>query len=150
MLTTSVNRAVVDLDAQLRLTSTLLKKREREILADYNVTPPQFEALLTLREFGALTMGELCEKLFLACSTATDLVDRMERNGLVERIRDKVDRRVVRLNVLPKGDEVSDQVMAARQAQLAGVLAPISLEDKERLIQSLEQLQFYLLKKAEE
>ncbi|HYF96106.1 MAG TPA: MarR family transcriptional regulator [Symbiobacteriaceae bacterium] len=140
------NRAVVDLDVQLRITTTLLKKREREILAGYGVTPPQFEALLTLREFGALTMGELCEKMFLACSTATDLVDRMERNGLVERVRDKADRRVVRLRVLEKGEQVADEVTAARQAQLATVLAPVSLEDKERLIQSLEHLQFYLTK----
>ncbi|HWI61589.1 MAG TPA: MarR family transcriptional regulator [Symbiobacteriaceae bacterium] len=140
------DRAVVDLDTQLRLTTTLLKKREREILADYNVTPPQFEALLTLREFGALTMGELCEKMYLACSTATDLVDRMERNGLVERVRDKADRRVVRLNVLPKGEQVADDVTAARKSQLATVLSPVSLEDKERLIQALEHLHFYLTK----
>lgn len=140
------DRVVVDLDTQLRLTTTLLKKREREILANYNVTPPQFEALLTLREFGALTMGELCEKMYLACSTATDLVDRMERNGLVERVRDKADRRVVRLNVLPKGEQVADEVTAARKTQLATVLAPVSLEDKERLIQALEHLQYFLTK----
>lgn len=143
------NRVVVDLDAQLRLTATLLKKREREILAHHDVTPPQYEALLTLREFGALTMGELCIKMFLACSTATDLVDRMERNGLIERVRDKADRRVVRLHVLPKGDEVAAEVTGIRQGQLAAVLAPVAVGDKERLIQSLEQLQFYLLKGSE-
>lgn len=142
------NRVVVDLDAQLRLTTTLLKKREREILAEYGITPPQFEALLTLKEYGTLTMGELCEKLYLAYSTGTDLVDRLERNGLVERVRDKADRRVIRLKVLPKGDEVADEVTGARRAQLATVLAPVSLEDKERLIQSLEHLQFYLTRGA--
>ncbi|HYG59994.1 MAG TPA: MarR family transcriptional regulator [Symbiobacteriaceae bacterium] len=144
MIVSTQNRAVVDLDAQLRLTSTQLKKREREILTSYNTTPPQFEALLTLREFGALTMGELCEKMFLACSTATDLVDRMERNGLVERVRDTADRRVVRLRVLPRGDEMAAEVTAARQAKLAAVLAGVSLEDKERLIQALEHLHYYL------
>lgn len=140
------NRAVVDLDTQLRLTNTLLKKREREILADYSVTPPQFEALAALREYGALTMGELCEKMFLACSTATDLVDRLERNGFVERTRDTMDRRVVRLKVLPKGEQMADEVTAARRQQLANVLATVSLEDKEALIQSLEHLQYYLRK----
>ncbi|MDF2628295.1 MAG: MarR family transcriptional regulator [Symbiobacteriaceae bacterium] len=140
------NRAVVDLDTQLRLTNTLLKKREREILSDYSVTPPQFEALAALREYGALTMGELCEKMFLACSTATDLVDRLERNGFVERVRDTVDRRVVRLKVLAKGEQIADEVTNARRSQLAGVLASVSLEDKEALIQSLEHLQYYLRK----
>ena len=38
-------------------------------------------------------MGELCDKLFLTYSTATDLVDRMENHGYVTRQRDPEDRR---------------------------------------------------------
>ncbi|MDP3487079.1 MAG: MarR family transcriptional regulator, partial [Bacillota bacterium] len=76
---------VEDVERLIRTVSAIIKKRGREILADFDITPPQFNALLTLIQSGSLTIGELGERMYLACSTATDLVDRMERNGLVAR-----------------------------------------------------------------
>lgn len=40
--------------------------------------------------------------MYLAFSTTTDLVDRMEKNELIVRIRDPKDRRVVRIHLLDK------------------------------------------------
>jgi DNA-binding MarR family transcriptional regulator len=136
----AVDRHVAEIEDLLRNVGTILKKHGRDILSNFDITPPQLEAMLVLREFGELTMGELCHKMFLACSTATDLIDRMERNQLIERVRDTADRRVIRLKVLPKGSSVIDEVLEARRAYLAIILAEIDIVDKERLIQSLEQL----------
>lgn len=141
MLTNAtVDRHVAEIEELLRNVSAILKKRGRDILSNFDITPPQLDALLVLREFGELTMGELCQKMFLACSTATDLIDRMERNGLIERLRDTADRRVIRLRVLEKGSSVIDEVLEARRTYLAAIMAAIDVSDKERLIQSLEQL----------
>lgn len=145
MLTkTSVDRHVVEIEDLLRNVSTMLKKRGRDIISQFEITPPQLDALLVLREFGELTMGELCQKMFLACSTATDLIDRMERNGLIERVRDTADRRVIRLKVLVKGTKVIDDVLDARRNYLATILSEIDLADKERLIHALEQLNYLM------
>lgn len=140
----NVDRHVAEIEELLRSVSTILKKRGRDILSNFDITPPQLDALLVLREFGELTMGELCQKMFLACSTATDLIDRMERNGLIERVRDTADRRVIRLKVLEKGSSVIDEVLEARRGYLATILAEIDVADKERLIQSLEQLNYLM------
>lgn len=145
MLTkTSVDRHVVEIEDLLRNVSTMLKKRGRDIISHFDITPPQLDALLVLREYGELTMGELCQKMFLACSTATDLIDRMERNGLIERVRDTADRRVIRLKVLNKGTKVIDDVLDARRNYLATILQEIDLADKERLILALEQLNYLM------
>ncbi|HLO01898.1 MAG TPA: MarR family transcriptional regulator [Symbiobacteriaceae bacterium] len=145
MLTkTSVDRHVVEIEDLLRNVSTMLKKRGRDIISQFEITPPQLDALLVLREYGELTMGELCQKMYLACSTATDLIDRMERNGLIERVRDTADRRVIRLKVLLKGTKVIDDVLDARRNYLATILAEIDLADKERLIHALEQLNYLM------
>ncbi|BDG61540.1 MarR family winged helix-turn-helix transcriptional regulator [Caldinitratiruptor microaerophilus] len=140
MLTTrsaETDRQVAEIEELLRSVATILKKRGRDILADFDITPPQLDALLVLREHGELTMGELCQKMFLACSTATDLIDRMERNQLIERVRDTSDRRVIRLRILPKGHSIIGEVLAARRAYLARVLAELGAEDKEQLIRTL-------------
>lgn len=144
----SIDRHVVEIEDLLRSVGAILRKRGRDMLSNFDITHPQFDALLVLREFGELTMGELCSKMFLACSTATDLIDRMERNGLIERVRDTADRRVIRLKVLPKGDAVIDEVLEARRVYLGSILAELDLVDKERLIQSLDQLNYLMTREV--
>lgn len=149
MLTkTTVDRHVAEIEELLRNVGTILKKRGRDILSSFDITPPQLEALLVLREFGDLTMGELCGKMYLACSTATDLIDRMERNELIERVRDTNDRRVIRLKVLEKGARVIDEVLEVRREYLSNILSELNVSDKERLIHSLEQLNYLMTREV--
>ncbi|MHB8126923.1 MAG: MarR family winged helix-turn-helix transcriptional regulator [Desulfitobacteriaceae bacterium] len=119
------------LEVMFRQVNTVIYKRGRSILAGMQVSALQFNALLILREFGSLTMGELSKYLFTACSTATDLADRLEKAGFVERARDQKDRRVVRVNLLPKGKEVVSLVIMERQVFLGEVLKEYS--DRERV-----------------
>ncbi|MHB0886413.1 MAG: MarR family winged helix-turn-helix transcriptional regulator [Bacillota bacterium] len=134
---------IVELEELLRQVSIIIRKRGRDILQDFEVTPPQFNALLALDHHGQLTMGELCDHLYLACSTATDLVDRMERNSLIERERDPNDRRVIRLKIKDRGRQIIAEVLAARRKYLAQVMETVGDEEKGRLIHALEQI--YLL-----
>ncbi len=133
-------KTVDDVERLLRTVSVIIKKRGREILSDFGITPPQFSALLTLIQNGDLTIGELGEKMYLACSTATDLVDRMERNGLVARERDTNDRRVIRLRVLERGHQMLDEVMQARRKYLSGVLERVSREETTSMVVALDHL----------
>ena len=129
------------LEETLRRANTILFKRGRSILTGMEISALQFNALLSIREFGPLTMGELGKHLFVACSTATDLADRMERAKLVERVRDNNDRRVVRLNLLARGNEVVDAVIAERQSFVGEVLKNYSDEEYDELLRSLELLE---------
>ena len=119
-------KTVAELEKLLRYIAANLKQRGREILTNYPITPPQFVALQWLLEEGDLTVGELSNKMYLACSTTTDLVDRMERNGLVARVKDKHDRRVVRIHLLEKGERIIEEVIQKRQHDLAQVLQHFS------------------------
>jgi len=134
------SKQVEDVERLLRTVGQVIKKRGREILAEFEITPPQFDALLILIQSGVLTIGELGEKMYLACSTATDLVDRMERNGLVVRERDTIDRRVIRLKVLPRGHNMLDEVMAARKLYLRDVLEKVSPDETQAMIVALTHL----------
>lgn len=132
--------SVTKIERLLRHVAFIIKKRGREILVDFGITTPQFNALLALREEPDMTMGDLCEKLFLACSTATDLIDRMEKNGFLERNRDTEDRRVIRLSISDKGQQVIKEVIVARRRYVASMLERLGESEIDQLGASLEKL----------
>jgi MarR family transcriptional regulator, organic hydroperoxide resistance regulator len=128
------------IEKRMRYISGIIKQNGRKILNNYPITSPQFVALQWLLEEGDLTIGELSNKISLAFSTTTDLVDRMERNELVERVRDSKDRRVVRIHVLEKGESIIEEVIQKRQEYLGEVLDKFSLEQTEQLSKLLDFL----------
>ncbi|MDG5786906.1 MarR family transcriptional regulator [Evansella sp. AB-P1] len=131
---------VADIEKSLRMIADIVKQKGREILNEFPITPPQFVALQWLHEYGDMTIGELSSKMYLACSTTTDLVDRMEKNELVERVKDTNDRRVVRIHLLEKGAIIIREVIQQRQAYLQGILDNFSQEDVDFLDKSLHFL----------
>ncbi|CAH2716300.1 hypothetical protein BACCIP111895_03485 [Neobacillus rhizosphaerae] len=136
-----VNRDIVaNIEKDLRYISGIIKQKGREMLSNYKITPPQFVALQWLFEDGDMTIGELSNKMYLACSTTTDLVDRMEKNQLVVRVKDSSDRRVVRIHLLEEGKRIIDEVIQKRQQYLEEVLVNFSTEEIELLQSSMMKL----------
>lgn len=120
---------VADIEKDLRYISGIIKQKGRELLSTYTITPPQFVALQWLFEEGDMTIGELSNKMYLAFSTTTDLVDRMEKNQLVKRVKDPNDRRVVRIHLLAEGERIIEEVIKKRQQYLQEVLRNFSEDE---------------------
>ncbi|OZT12331.1 MarR family transcriptional regulator [Priestia aryabhattai] len=131
---------VVELERSLRHIEAIIKQKGREILGQYSITPPQFIALQWLFERGDMTIGDLSNRIYLACSTTTDLVDRMEKNKLVIRVKDPKDRRVVRIHLLPEGERIIEEVIYKRRGYLEGVLSDFSEEEIKDLQGKLKRL----------
>ncbi|MGO4888622.1 MarR family winged helix-turn-helix transcriptional regulator [Anaerobacillus sp. MEB173] len=141
------SKQVAEIEKTLRLIADLIKQRGREILTQFPITPPQFIALTWLYDHGDMTIGELSAKMYLAYSTTTDLIDRMETGELVERVRDKSDRRVVRIHLLDKGNVIIQEVIKQRQNYLKGILQNLPDDIVDRLEHDLDLL--YLEMKKE-
>ncbi|MCU9614055.1 MarR family transcriptional regulator [Caldibacillus lycopersici] len=133
-------QTVADIEKDLRYISGLIKQKGREILSNYTITPPQFVALQWLFEEGDMTIGELSNKMYLAFSTTTDLIDRMEKHMLVKRVRDEKDRRVVRIHLLEEGNRIIDEVIKKRQVYLKNILNNFSDEEVGFLKDNLKKL----------
>lgn len=131
---------VAFMEKELRYISGIIKQKGREILNSYTITPPQFVALQWLFEHGDMTIGDLSNKMFLAFSTTTDLVDRMEKNDLVVRIREEQDRRVVRIKLLNEGERIIEEVIKKRQGYLETVLEDFNEEEVEQFSSLLEKM----------
>lgn len=138
---------VIEIEKYLRRVDYIIRKKGREILNDFNITIPQFTALQILISEGDLTIGELSQKMSLACSTITDLADRMEKNKLIVRKKDEKDKRVVRIEALPKGYEIVEKVLEKRRIYLAENLIDFDDKEKEMLKDGLKAL--YLAMKEE-
>jgi DNA-binding MarR family transcriptional regulator len=137
-----VEKIVADTEKSLRYISGIIKQKGREMLNQYTITPPQFVALQWLLEKGDMTIGELSNKMYLAFSTTTDLIDRMEKNKLVVRVKDENDRRVVRIHLLAEGARIIEEVIEKRQGYLTEVLSAFTNEEivlLEKLLGKLHQ-----------
>lgn len=131
---------VASVEKELRYISGLVKQKGREILSNYTITPPQFVALQWLHEYGDMTIGDLSNRMYLAFSTTTDLVDRMERNKLVVRIRDDQDRRVIFIHLLEEGERIIEEVIQKRQGYLQEILTGFDSNEVQELSQYLQRL----------
>ncbi|GGH99653.1 MULTISPECIES: MarR family winged helix-turn-helix transcriptional regulator [Mammaliicoccus] len=114
------------------------KLRSRGQLKVYEISPPQFIALQWLNEHKQLTIGELSKRLFLAYSTTTDIIDKLEQKELVLRIQSEEDKRVFHVKLLEKGTALIDEVVHARQLYTEELLSVMDDEDKNKFNEALE------------
>ncbi|MGB9679785.1 MAG: MarR family winged helix-turn-helix transcriptional regulator [Thermoanaerobacteraceae bacterium] len=69
---------------------------------EFDITGPQGMLIGILVHYGEMKISDICEMIGLSNSTVSGVIDRLEKQGLVERIRSKEDRRVVYVVVTPK------------------------------------------------
>ncbi|AVK84006.1 MULTISPECIES: MarR family winged helix-turn-helix transcriptional regulator [Lysinibacillus] len=135
---------VATVEKELRYIAAIVKQKGREIVSQYAITPPQFVALQWLEELGDMTIGDLSNRLYLAFSTTTDLVDRMEKNELVKRVRDENDRRVVVVHLLEKGERIIQEVIEKRQQYLQEKLVGFNEQEVAQLSGYLQRLHVHM------
>lgn len=110
-------------------------------LRDLNLTGAQLNTLLALREAGAegLPLGEIGRRLVVTKANVTGLIDRLEREGLVERAG-STDRRVTLARLTQRGATVLENALPRHRQLLSGPLECLTTEEKEQLIGLLTRL----------
>lgn len=91
----------IEIIKALKQIGKCMKKTVEAQCKDGNITGPQGMLLGTLAHHGKMKISDLSERLTLSNSTVSGIVDRLEKQGLVERIRSDEDRRVVYVNITP-------------------------------------------------
>lgn len=75
-------------------------------LKDTGITRVQWIALYYLKTKGTISQRDLSNLMNVKDSSAGRLIDRLERDGYIERERNDVDRRVVRVMLTEKGEKL--------------------------------------------
>ena len=86
--------------------------------------------IMMLEAEGPLTMTRLAEAIEVSLSSATGLVSRMEDRGLVERLHDDADRRVVRVRLTDAGRAVTGEHELVHQQQMARLLEAMTPDEQ--------------------
>lgn len=94
----------------LTRTARALKRALDSKLVEHNLTATQYIVLARLWEEDGVSLTELGERLYFDNPTLTGVVDRMERDGLLERRRDRDDRRVVRVFLTERGKNLQQTI----------------------------------------
>ncbi|MBC7360273.1 MAG: MarR family transcriptional regulator [Desulfacinum sp.] len=97
---------------QLASLSRSLSKHYRDRIAPYGLTQAQFFMLIALYEEDGALPSRLAEKTHLDRPTVTGLIDRLERDGWVERRSDPEDRRSLRVYLTGKALEHRQPLLA--------------------------------------
>jgi DNA-binding MarR family transcriptional regulator len=82
----------------------------------YVITPPQWGMMALVSVNGEQTVSALAQHLGVDAPAITAFVRRLEQSGLVERVHDREDRRVVKVYLTPEGQDIIrslDPVVAA-------------------------------------
>ena len=112
--------------------------RWRQICEECGVHVSQAQALLFLLERGPEPMQLLSNGLCIAPSTATRLVEQMEKESWVARAGDPEDRRRVLIHLLPRGEERAWTLQAHARHELWSLAG--ALPDAESTLEALEDL----------
>jgi DNA-binding MarR family transcriptional regulator len=122
-------------------TAQAIERRLDEVLEAVELSTPKYSALTKLAEAGEpLALSELAARLTCVRSNITQLVDRLEADGLVRRVEDPKDRRCVRATLTPLGRErqaAGAVRVQALRAVVAEKLVGIEPETLERALAAL-------------
>ena len=106
----------------------------------FDLTPAQIHIVLWLGNDGSMTMGELARAVAVTEKTITGVVDRLERDLLVQRERDPADRRVVHVRLAPRGATLYRRIDEGIATKLAKLLAMLEAADRKHLVRMVERL----------
>ncbi|HEY2492148.1 MAG TPA: MarR family transcriptional regulator [Paenibacillus sp.] len=104
------------------------------------LTESQLIVLEVIVEHGTMKPSDLIPYLSTSPAAVTMLIDRMEKNGLLERERDRHDRRIVWINISDKGKQEAERGSQIRDAFLSTVLNRISSHNQQLLIYLLGKI----------
>jgi DNA-binding MarR family transcriptional regulator len=129
-----------------RQTGDVLRTCMDQLFRRYNITTEQYEVLVSVKYLGArVNITDIASWLRRSTNSVSMIVDRMVKAGLVRRVRDKKDRRVVYVVTTTKAENILEASSPACWETIQDLLSPLSHEDRRTLVNLLEMVDYKAL-----
>jgi DNA-binding MarR family transcriptional regulator len=119
-----------------------------EYLQEQDISPPRYMALQILELHPGITITTLAHQLKLTLGSASQLIDRLENDGLVIRQEASNDRRIRRIFLLEKGKGILHAVQNMTSIKLEQQLSTVPNEHLQSLYTALTNVLPYLVKEV--
>jgi len=124
----------------IHILDLLLYQLFYERFADRAMTPAMFSALLAIRHNPGIRHGALADALLIQRPNLTTLINRLDREGFLERRFAAGDRRSIELHLSAKGEKAVDRMLALMETHDAGATAALSDKERKTLLLLLRKL----------
>lgn len=118
----------------------LAEPLQRELAARHGISLGDLHAVHVLARLGEIPISRYGAEVGVPRSTITNLVDRLERAGLVERLPGPTDRRVTLVRLAPAGRKAVEETGLLRQSQVAARLFALDPAAQATLAELLERV----------
>ena len=127
-------------------THDMLKACEDRVFGECKLTTEQYVVLVTIKYLeysdNHVRPTDVARWLARSPNSISMIADRMVKAGLLRRVRDRKDRRVVFLVITSKGEEALKPATLAGWEFIQEILSPLSYEDKQTFINLLLTVQY--------
>jgi DNA-binding MarR family transcriptional regulator len=110
----------------------------------------QVKVLMILSHKESFKMKDITENLGIANSSATEVIDKLIKEDLVERFRKPDDRRVVRVKLTEKGRNFIDEIKELKRKCWRSMIEKSDEEDREDLLRVAKKFYELICRAAEE
>ena len=134
------SKEVLRLWLRMLSTTTQVEGQLKRLLREnFDITLAQFDLMAELARAGEpKTMSEISQMLMVSNGNVTGVVDRLSRDGLVERLPLETDRRAYLLALTSKGKKRFKKMAEAHEGWLEQIFSEISTKDVEKLSKKLK------------
>ena len=120
-----------------------LRRCEDRVFGEYNLTTEQYAVLSTIKYLDEpVRITDIARWLERSTNSVSMIVDRMVKVGLLRRVRDRIDRREVRVIITSKGETALKPAILAGREFIGKILSPLSQEDRHTLLSLLETMKY--------
>lgn len=122
--------------------------RLQRVLVQAGVTAPQFEVISLLVRMSDAKLKEIGKRLLITGGNVTGIMDRLEKIGLVLRVRDTDDRRIIKAKLTQKGLETFYSADVLYKKELKEVFGALNKQEKRILAGLLRRTELRARRRA--
>lgn len=120
-----------------------VKKRVEEDIKRYQLNTTEFAVLELIYNKGAQPIQRIGEKVLIASSSITYVVDKLEKKELIVRKPCPKDRRITHAFITEKGTELMKEIFPEHKQAINEIFAGLDTSEKEFMIHQLKKLGYY-------
>lgn len=112
----------------------------RQLVKSAGLTSPQIVLLQAIQEAGEMTIGEAAQRVNLSQATVTSILDRLEKRGLIQRIRSVTDKRKVYVSLSEQGLETLSAAPMPLQRNFVKQFEALQDWEQQMILASLQRI----------